>query len=64
MAKWTSTNMFFKDVYPVSSMKVESRSTLVFLAATFILYIYDRGLLALFAVVLALLLLLLDLDFD
>ncbi|MBN1785747.1 MAG: hypothetical protein JW825_02000 [Candidatus Methanofastidiosa archaeon] len=45
-------------------MKVESRSTLLFLAATFIIYIYDRGPLALFAIVLALLLLLLDLDFD
>jgi len=45
-------------------MKVQSRSTLVFLAAASILYIYDRGLLALFAVVLALLLLLLDLEFE
>jgi len=45
-------------------MKIESRSTLFFIVATFVLYVYDRGLLALLAVVLALLLLLMDLEFD
>lgn len=58
------TNIFFNWKDFVYCMKIESRSTLFFIAATFVLYIYDRGILALLAVVLALLLLLLDLEFD
>lgn len=43
-------------------MKIGSRSTLLFLLAACIVYIYDRGILALVAIVLALLILMLDLE--
>jgi hypothetical protein len=43
-------------------MKVGSRSTLFFVVASIALYIYDRGVLAIIAVILALAILLLDLE--
>ncbi len=45
-----------------TGMKVGSRSTILFIIAALILYVYDRGILALVAVILALLILLLDLE--
>ena len=43
-------------------MKVGSRSTIFFVAAALALYIYDRGILSLIAVILALGILLLDIE--
>lgn len=43
-------------------MKVGSRSTLFFVAASVALYVYDRGILSLIAVILALAILLLDVN--
>lgn len=54
--------MFFKGIRRLWCMKVQSRSTYLFLAAALVLYAYDRGLLSLIAVILALGVLALDLE--
>lgn len=54
--------MFFNSGAMVNYMRVQSRSTFAFLIAAAAVYIYDRGILALVAVILALLILLLDLE--
>jgi len=54
--------MFFNAVAFENSMRIQSRSTIAFLVTAGAVYLYDRGILALVAVILALLILLLDLE--
>ena len=57
-----STNIFFKGMRLCKVMKVGSRSTPFFVIASIALYIYDRGILSIIAVLLALVILLLDIE--